>query len=325
MSAKNLPYSVAKSPSVYDEYKFELPELYRQIAKDELGEDDSVREHALAEMRQWIADNPHIRKCRTDGKFLLRFLRFQKFSVPMACKALERYLSVRELYPSWFKQLDSNDSSMKEICEYAPFTYLGQDSAGRMVMLVRFGRFHTEKHTALQDGRYMALMMETVLEWEETQIGGCQVLVVYDGCMVSNFEKWSTSELKIIMDAYSRSFPFRYHEIHAAGLQKFGRPVVETFVSFAHSKLREKINCYSSIAELEKYIEPTMKPKEYGGAVDLDQLSHAFRKRIEQQREITLGLDRMEIDVDHYASIWNSEEPLPAETGTGAVFKQLNM
>uniref|UniRef100_A0A182ISP0 CRAL-TRIO domain-containing protein n=1 Tax=Anopheles atroparvus TaxID=41427 RepID=A0A182ISP0_ANOAO len=323
MSVK--PYSVTKSPSAYEAYKFELPELYREIAKEELREDDSVREQSLAEMRQWIANNPHIRKCRTDAKFLLRFLRFQKFSVPMACEALERYLSVRELYPSWFKHLDCNDAAMKEICENAPFTYLGQDSAGRMVMFVRFGCFNGKKHTALQDGRYMALMMETVLEWEEMQIGGCHVLVVYDGCTLDNFEKWSTSELKIIMDAYSRSYPLRYTEIHAAGLQKFGVPIVETFLSFANAKLREKISCYSSFAELDKHIESTMKPKEYGGSVELDALNRAFRKRVEEQREITLGLDQMEIDVQHYASVWDAEEPMPADAAAGAVFKQLNM
>ncbi|XP_058123380.1 alpha-tocopherol transfer protein-like [Anopheles ziemanni] len=317
-------YSVEKNPPAYEEYSFELPELYRQIAKEELREDDTVRESSLIEMRQWIANNPHIRKCRTDAKFLLRFLRFQKFSVPMACEALERYLSIRELHPTWFKQLDCNDKSMKEILEYDPFTYLGQDSAGRMVMLIRFGRFHAENHTALQDSRYTVMLMETILEWEEVQIGGCQVLIEYEGCTVSSFEKWSSSELKLVMDLCSCSYPLRYGEIHAFGLPKFGVPAAETLLTFGNPKMRDKIKCHSSVTGLEKYIEPTMKPKEYGGAVDLSQLNQAFRKRIEEQREITLGLDQMEIDVEHYASVWEEKEPLSVEEAS-VVFNPLNI
>ncbi|XP_052897802.1 alpha-tocopherol transfer protein-like [Anopheles moucheti] len=320
MASKQLLYAVDKSSKVYDEYKFTLPELYREVAKEELREDDAVRETSLSEMRHWIAENPYILKCRTDAKFLLRFLRYRQFSVPMACEALERYLTVRQLYPSWFKNLDCTDPTMQQILDYEPFTYLGQDGSGRSVFLIRFGRFNGDKHSPLQDARYMAMILETVLEWEEFQIGGCQVIIDYRDSTISNFEKWSLSELKIIMDIYSRSYPLRYGEIHAAKLPKFALPVIETLLSFANPKLREKIRCYSSISELEKYFEDSWKPTTYGGTVDFDKLSREFRRRIEDQRQVILGLDDMEIDVEHYASLWDSEEAV-----TGAMLEQLNI
>ncbi|XP_053674573.1 retinaldehyde-binding protein 1-like [Anopheles nili] len=324
-SARMKPYSVDKSPAAYDEYKFTLPELYRELAKEELREDDAVRENALAEMRIWIVKNPHIRKCRTDAKFLLRFLRFRQFSVPMACEALERYLAIRALYPSLFKNLDCNETVMKELVGYEPLTYLGQDHTGRAVYLYRFGMFNGEKHSALQDARYIVLILETILEWEESQIGGLHVLLDYDGCTMSNFEKWGTSDLKLIMEVYSQSYPLRFSEIHSTQLQKFGIPVVETLVSFANPKLREKITCYKTVAELEKHFEPALKPTVYGGEANLDELNRAFRKRIEEQREITLGLDDMEIDVEHYAAVWAFEESSPTDEISGALFKQLNI
>ncbi|XP_053665111.1 clavesin-2-like [Anopheles marshallii] len=320
MASKQLPYAVDKSSKVYDEYKFSLPELYREVAKEELRENDVEREKALTEMRHWIAENPYIFKCRTDAKFLLRFLRYHQFSVPMACEALERYLTVRQLYPNWFKNLDCTDPTMKQILDYEPFTYLGQDGSGHSVFLIRYGRFNGDKHSPLQDARYMAMVLETVLEWEEFQIGGCQVLIDYRDSTVSNFEKWSLSELKIIMDIYSRSYPLRYGEIHAAKLPKFALPVIETLLSFANPKLREKIRCYSSIEELEKHFEDSWKPTSYGGTVDFDEQSREFRRRIESQRQVVLGLDDMEIDVEHYASLWDSEEAV-----TGAMLEQLNI
>ncbi|XP_035788635.1 retinaldehyde-binding protein 1-like [Anopheles albimanus] len=323
MASKIAAYSVDKHPASYDKYSFTLPELYRQIAKDELREDDAVRERSLTEMRQWIVNNPHIRKCRTDAKFLLRFLRLRQFSVPMACEALERYLAMRELYPGWYKNLDCNDAAMKEIFKNGPMTYLGQDSVGRAVVLIRFSRFEDQKFRPVQDGRFMALFMETLLEIEEVQIGGCQVFIDYAGCTVDTFEKWSATELKIMMEAYNRSYPLRYGEIHAAQLAKFGCPIVDMSVSFANPKLREKIRCYSTVAEMEKYFDPDIKPKEYGGTIDLGEMSNRLWKRIVEQRQVVVGLDRMEIDVDYYALLWEQEDPSPAEAAAGAFLRNM--
>uniref|UniRef100_A0A8W7P9K0 CRAL-TRIO domain-containing protein n=1 Tax=Anopheles coluzzii TaxID=1518534 RepID=A0A8W7P9K0_ANOCL len=325
MAPSHAPYSVNKSPKEYDEYKFTLPALYRELAKEELREDDVVREKALTEMRHWIAENPYIFKCRTDAKFLLRFLRFRQFSVPMACEALERYLTVRELYPSWFKNLDCNESTMKEIFHSGTFTLLGWDAAGRMVGFSRFSRFDGEKHSPAQDARFMALVMETMLECEEFQVGGCHVLIDFEGSTVANFEKWSTTDLKIMMDAYSHTYPLRYADIHSAGLPKYGSSVIETFLSFANPKMREKISCFSTAAEMEKYFEAPLKPALYGGTVDLELANRALWKRMEDQREVVLGLDQMEIDLDYYSSRWNFEGTTPDEIAAGAMFKRLTM
>ncbi|XP_035905881.1 uncharacterized protein LOC118509416 [Anopheles stephensi] len=329
-SVPQLPYPVDKRPPVYDEYKFTLPELYREIAREELGEDEAVRDSALMEMRQWIAEYPHIRKCRTDAKFLLRFLRFCQFNVPMACDALERYLVVRTMYPTWFEKLDCTEPVMQEILNNDPFTYLGQDGAGRAVVLARFGRFNGDKHSPAQDARVMALVLETVLEWEEFQIGGCQVLIDYRDTTVSSFEKWGLSELEIIMDVYSRSYPVRYGEIHAAKLPKFAVPVIQSLLSCTNPKLREKIRCHSSITELEKLMDASSKPTTYGGTVDLDELNRAFRKRIEDQRQIVLGLDAMEMDSSHCACLWDimylyDSVSAAGDNVAGAMLEQLNI
>uniref|UniRef100_A0A182MHU0 CRAL-TRIO domain-containing protein n=1 Tax=Anopheles culicifacies TaxID=139723 RepID=A0A182MHU0_9DIPT len=299
-------YSVDKCPKVYDEYKFTLSELYREMAKQELREDDAVREKALSEMRDWIAENPYIFKCRTDAKFLLRFLRYRQFSVPMACEALERYLTLRELYPSWFKNLDYTDPIMKDIFHNGPFIFLGWDSTGRLVGLSRFGRFDG-RNSPSQDARFMAMLMETLLEVEEFQIGGCHILIDFQDSTANIFEKWSISDLKIMMEAYSHAYPLRYSDIHSAALPKCGTSIVDTFLSFANPKMREKISCFSTVGELEKYFEPSLKPALYGGSLDLDNANRSLWKLFEEYHEVVLGLDRMEIDLDYYSSRWNFE------------------
>ena len=57
--------SIHKSPEVYDVYLFNLSDRFKKIAKKELREDKSIRDHSLHRMREWIAKHPHIKRCRT--------------------------------------------------------------------------------------------------------------------------------------------------------------------------------------------------------------------------------------------------------------------
>ncbi|XP_058123383.1 retinaldehyde-binding protein 1-like [Anopheles ziemanni] len=316
--AKLAAFSVDKKSQEYDEYQFTLPELFRDIAKKELREDDSVREQSLTEMRQWIANNENIWKCRTDAKFLLRFLRFQKFSVPMACEALERYLMMRETYPSWFQNLDSYDTAIKELYLDGSTSILGQDSAGRTVIFFRVARFVAEKMVPPKGAQFLALLLEAMLEWEEVQIGGLKLMVDYSDMDLAIYEKWSASELRLVMNAYSRLYPLRYNDVHAAKLSKKAVPIIEKLLSFTDPKIRERINCYASVAEMQKHFEPAMVPNVYGGQVDLDILNQSVWSRIEQQRDVVLGMDNMEINLDHYAPIWDEMNvaTLPADVSS---------
>jgi hypothetical protein len=52
-----------------------------------------------------------------DALFLLRFLRSKKFSVVQAQEMLERYLVMRQLYPVWYKSLDTLDTQLIELVD----------------------------------------------------------------------------------------------------------------------------------------------------------------------------------------------------------------
>lgn len=77
-------------------------------ARNELRETEEVRRHAIEALRDFVMKNPRIEKSRLDSKFLLRYLRFKKFSIPMAMEAMERYLAIKEgsYGRKWLKNLD---------------------------------------------------------------------------------------------------------------------------------------------------------------------------------------------------------------------------
>ncbi|XP_053663134.1 retinaldehyde-binding protein 1-like [Anopheles marshallii] len=320
-------YSVEKRPVEYDQYEFNLPEVYRKIAKEELREDDEIREQSLGQMREWIAKHPYIRKCRTDASFLLRFLRFRKYSVPMACEALERYLAMRQTFPQWFKNLDCNESIMREMLEDVVFTKLGEDADGRTVILFRFARFNVEKFSALQEGRFTALLVETLLEWEELQIGGFRVFVDFTDSVLKHYGIWGVSDMKIFMDAISQSYPIRIREIHGAKFPKFAVPILNLLLTFASPKLKSRITCYNSVEEMAKQIAISLQPTEWGGKCDLLELNQQFINHLKHRREVILALDEMDIDTAHYSSLWKQTSASETEIDSGLMgsFRKLDV
>lgn len=87
-----------KSITPVDDYKFPLSDELREMAKNELRETDEIREHAIKAIRDWAMKNPRISTLRLDARFILRFLRAKKFSIPMAQETLERYLVLRKYF-----------------------------------------------------------------------------------------------------------------------------------------------------------------------------------------------------------------------------------
>jgi len=72
----------------------------------------------------------------TEGKFLLRFLRTKKYSLPMAQQMLLKYLNLRQRYPIYFLNLDCLHPSVNEIID-AGYLFASpyRDEHGRRVVI----------------------------------------------------------------------------------------------------------------------------------------------------------------------------------------------
>lgn len=102
-----------------DEYKFSLSEELECLAKEELRETEEVRQHAIKALRDFVLKNPRIEMTRLDAKFLLRFLRFRKFSIPMAMEALERLMVIKQASygAKWLNSLDIDKPSILKLID----------------------------------------------------------------------------------------------------------------------------------------------------------------------------------------------------------------
>ncbi|KAG8224068.1 hypothetical protein J437_LFUL001145, partial [Ladona fulva] len=168
-----MSFSNFKAVTEEDKYVCKLPADVERVAKEELRETASMREQTLQQMRDWIRKNPRIVSCRMDAPFLLRFLRFKKFSVPMAQEALERYLLLRNTYSYAFENLDALDPTVNDLISAGYcFASPKRDHLGRRVVIYLPGKFDPYKYTNADMCRIHGVVYETLMEDEVNQIKG---------------------------------------------------------------------------------------------------------------------------------------------------------
>ncbi|XP_055603784.1 clavesin-2-like, partial [Uranotaenia lowii] len=320
------------NPTNYEPYEFKLSDKFRKLAKEELREDDEIREQALAKLREWIAKHPYIRKCRTDANFLLRFLRFRKFSIPQAQEAIEKYLVMRQTFPKWFQKLDCNEQLMRSAIDDGVLIPLGQDEEGRQVIWAHFGNFDVEKMDPIAEFRYTMMFMEMMLEDEEFQIAGVRGWVDYSNSTMKHYGIWGISDMKLLMEAVNHMIPFRIRGIHGVKLPKYAVAIANLCLSFASPKLKSRISCHSTVLDSKKHFEQSLWPREYGGLVDVDQKLREVKRRLAERREAILALDDMEIDIEHYSSQWEHHlkkdshiQKVEIDAGVAGCFRKLEV
>lgn len=122
--------------SQQDDSDLGLSENALKIARKELREDKNARDQSLQQLRDWIKKNQDVQDIRLDERFLLRFLRAKKFSVPMAQQLLLKYLNLKKQFPHMSSNLDFLSPSLNEIitqgyCFASPI----RDKEGRRVII----------------------------------------------------------------------------------------------------------------------------------------------------------------------------------------------
>ncbi|EDS35644.1 conserved hypothetical protein [Culex quinquefasciatus] len=320
-------WTVEKCPQKYDEYRFRLDANHLEKIRTELNETDENREQSLARMREWIAKHPHIRKCRTDALFLLRFLRMRKFSVPLAQESLERYLAVRQSFPQWFKNLDPLDKEIRDFNAAGMLIDLGRDSRGRTVILLQARVFNPDRFTVTHQIRQVMLLLESTLDREETQINGYVVICDYREVSLKQFVVWSITDASNTAKCIFQSLPVRIQEIHAIGVPKFISFVTDLVLSSMSEKIRSRVFCHKSLDEAKKHLDLSILTTDYeGGSQNPEHLKQDFIKEAEVRRTELLLMDEMGIDISHCRNLEQQNNGL-SEIDSGLVgsFKKLNV
>ncbi|XP_053673291.1 retinaldehyde-binding protein 1-like [Anopheles nili] len=269
------------------------------IAATELREDEQLRGQSLAGMREWIRQNGRLRRCRTDERFLLRFLRVKKFSVPRACEMLERYLTMRQTYPRWFARLDPEDLDLAAVLDACCMLPIGRDPAsGRIVIFGVVRNFDAQKYNSDTMIRLNMLVAEALLDEEPNQIAGFTHIFDNGGMTMAHVTCWTLDNLAGYLRSVINCVPVRLRENHFVSVPTFAAQISKYCLSFASEKLRSRIHCHTTVQELRERVSLELLPQEYGGkGPSLKVLNDRFREYLASKRTMLLELDEMDIDL----------------------------
>ncbi|XP_022904650.2 clavesin-1-like [Onthophagus taurus] len=309
--------------SVQD-YVCSLPLDVKKVALEELREDESIREQSLEQMRDWINKNTNIKRCRTDAPFLLRFLRTKKFSVPLACEMLERYLIVRQLYPNWFKNLDWEDPDIKNIIEDGYLVPMLERDSGKTILFSCAGRFDPHKYTAAHMIKVHSIISETLMDDETNQVHGYTYINDEGGFQMAHLSLFTLTDIRNALKCIQHSSPMRHKENHFINIPPSAVKLLDFAMGFLSEKLKGRISLHKSVEELHKKINPKLLPKEYGGDVPLKEMIEKFKLKLQEKKETLLALDDMYIEIEksnQFVSEINEELGL----GVEGSFKKLQV
>ncbi|XP_058836393.1 clavesin-2-like [Topomyia yanbarensis] len=316
--------SVEKTPNKYDDRIPDMGEFYKKKIEEQLRENDNLRVQGLQQLRDWIAKHPHIRKCRTDSQFLLRFLRSKKYSINNATETLERYLVCRALHPAWFTLLDIEDPDINALFEAGYlFPMLERDSKGRTLIFNETAQMDPTRFTAAHVVRLHALIIESLSDMPEVQCAGLVVIYDVSGLTLAQLSLVSLREIKLLAQHLSKAMAISFQEMHFVNAPGAALTIANFALQMLSDKMRERVFCHRNWEELYAKVDRNLLPKEFGGKTPKAECISAGRLHMQKIRNRLLNNDNMEIEITKDSKYWQEANDTELETGAIGSFRQL--
>lgn len=271
-----------------------LPDYVQRVALNELHEDQERRIQSLEQLRNWLRKNPDVVNMKTDDNFLLRFLRFNKFSVPMSEQTILKYLNIRRTFPHLSTRLDVLDVKLNDIISSGYlFATPKRDSKGRRVIIVNAKHFNPKTYGCCEQARAHFLTYECLMEDPITQVIGLIHVVNLAGVTAQHITNWNPIEFARIFKWGEQSLPMRHKEIHLINVPTTLKWLIDFAKSRVSPKIRNRVSIYTKEQHLTKAVDSKCLPAELGGQIPLKDMIELWKTELLEKRTSILDVDRI--------------------------------
>ncbi|XP_019637472.1 PREDICTED: alpha-tocopherol transfer protein-like [Branchiostoma belcheri] len=248
-----------------EKYVCTLSSALKKLAEDELNETDSNRDRDIQALREKVRGLPGLNS-RTDGGFLVRFLRTRKYNVERAFQLVQSYYKARVDAPEFYDNF--TPSSVRHVLDSGIVAVLrDRDKEGRRIVVFRIDKWNPVVITLAEIFKTGFLLMEKIIEEEETQVAGVVFIEDLAG-MNANHVYYASSPTLMYKGygAFQNAFPCRIKGGHYLNESPLFDGIFAIIKPILSEKIKSRIRMHGKVYDtLHECVGKHALPPEYGG------------------------------------------------------------
>ncbi|XP_037498252.1 alpha-tocopherol transfer protein-like [Rhipicephalus sanguineus] len=237
----------------------------RQIAEEELGETEELRQQALDDLTKLLNDEPGL-NWNDEPAFLLRFLRVRKYNTEAALKSIKKYYRTRSSCGK--SNLDLRPSTIVPECREIAAVLPHRDAQGRQILLIRSGVWNPAVVPQIDVHRAFLMCLKHLERSPSGQTAGIVIIIDYEGFGIEHAINCKLGLMKDLTDFAQESMPLRLRAVHVIRESRGFDFCFALLRPFLKSKIIQRIHFHGYKMEgLHEHVPASILPEAYGGLV----------------------------------------------------------